>query len=456
MRKIFLILLLLYFSLVFGGDHRFGGTSFNRYQETQDYYAQSKNKVERRFWDRKHFTGDWGGYRPKMVDAGVTITSEIVSDLLGNPAGGMRRGFRQATSWGTDLSLDLEKIASLKGMTFYTSVVQRFGNNLSEDTIGNQFTVAQVYGGQNFRLVSLYLQQDLWDKKIRIRLGRLSAGDTFLQSDLYYRFVNNGFDGNPVGVFINSPSQKVPGKSVFTAYPNATWAAYMRIRPIDLIELKFGVYNANARISENRYHGFNFTFDNTDGVQYITEGGFRINQGKQSSGLPGNYRAGYYYFTGNRDKFLGGQTSGNYGYYFLLDQMVYREGPPGTKQGLTPFLALLFAPGDIDEMPFFFTSGLVYQGLIPGRPEDTTSLGAIYGKYSDDLRKVQQKAKTAGVPGQFGNIPQNYELVLELNHWFQLNQFFYITPDIQIVINPSGLGTIPNAIVLGAQVGVTF
>ena len=32
----------------------------------------------------------------------------------------------------------------------------------------------------------------------------------------------------------------------------------------------------------------------------------------------------------------------------------------------------------------------------------------------------------------------------------------YIQPDIQWVINPDGLGTTPNALVLGAQVGVIF
>jgi porin len=77
----------------------------------------------------------------------------------------------------------------------------------------------------------------------------------------------------------------------------------------------------------------------------------------------------------------------------------------------------------------------------------------IYGKYSPDLRMAQEmKVNTA----QVGTQPQNYEIILEATHLFQLNPWFSIMPDIQYVINPKGYGTIPNALVLGAQVSLTF
>jgi porin len=37
-----------------------------------------------------------------------------------------------------------------------------------------------------------------------------------------------------------------------------------------------------------------------------------------------------------------------------------------------------------------------------------------------------------------------------------MTKFAYIQPDVQWVVNPGGTGTIPNALVLGAQVGVVF
>ncbi len=448
----YFLLPFLFISACQAADTDFSSTSYERHKEHVQYFNESSGKVQESFWDRKFFTGDWGGVRQSMSESGVTLTSTIVSDLLGNPVGGIRRGFREATSWGADITLDLEKIAKMPGMLLYSSIAYRFGNNLSADCIGNQFNVAQVFGGETFHFVCLYIQQKLFYDKVMIRLGRLSLGDTFLQSPVYSFFVSNGINGNPVSIFYNTSSFVSYHRSITTAYPFATWGAYIDINPIHWLDIKFGVYNANGNISENKYHGLNFTFDNTDGVQYITEWNFKLNQGPSSTGMPGNYKIGYYYVTGDVQEFLDGKHQGNQGYYFLFDQMVYREGGAGSDQGLTPFIALLFSPKKYAEFPFFGVIGATYKGLIPGRDKDHTSIDMIYGQYSADLRELQR----LGTSERWGNQPQHYEIVLEATHWFQLNQWLYIMPDLQYIINPGGTGNIKNAVVLGAQVGLTF
>jgi porin len=147
--RLFFLFFIVLLSLE-AADSNYSGYSYQRYEEYSEYFDGNQNKGERTFWNRKFMTGDWGGARQSMSDQGVVITSSIVSDLLGNPVGGLHRGFRNATSWGADITLDLEKIAKMPGMILYSSIAFRFGNNLSADTIGNQFTVAQVYGGQTF------------------------------------------------------------------------------------------------------------------------------------------------------------------------------------------------------------------------------------------------------------------------------------------------------------------
>ncbi|MFV0416394.1 MAG: carbohydrate porin [Chthoniobacterales bacterium] len=37
-----------------------------------------------------------------------------------------------------------------------------------------------------------------------------------------------------------------------------------------------------------------------------------------------------------------------------------------------------------------------------------------------------------------------------------MTPFAYVQPDIQWVINPGGTGNIDNALVIGAQIGITF
>jgi porin len=91
---------------------------------------------------------------------------------------------------------------------------ERFGTSLSKDYIGNVFNVQQVCCGETYRVVDLAYEQTLLDDRVEFRVGRIAAGDDFLVSPYDYVFVQNGFDGNPVGIFFNAPGM--------TAYPNAT------------------------------------------------------------------------------------------------------------------------------------------------------------------------------------------------------------------------------------------
>jgi porin len=384
-----------------------------------------------------HMTGDWNGWRYKIADRGVEFISSYVTDMVGNPVGGKARGFTYTGSFGLAMNVDFERALDVKGLVFFVSAVWRTGTSLTLSKIKNQFNVQQDYGSQTVKLNELFIRQSLWHDKVVFLVGRLDAGNVFFQSNLYYQYVNNAFDGNPVAVFNNF---------VFTAYPNATWGAYMAVAPVKKILGKFGVYNANNYINKNKYHGINFTFRSTNGVILITEWAYLLNQGEDDFGMPGNYKIGVLYQTGHKRKFLNGIAQGNLGYYILVDQTIYRPEGGKAKRALTPFAALLFAPKEKNLFPFFYTAGLVYQGPFRSRPFDSASFGIAYGKYSTDLAKLERKERRE---------PQNFEMVLELNYWVQINKWCTFVPDVQYVIHPSGLN-IPNAFCLGAQIGVVL
>ncbi len=310
----------------------------------------------------------------------------------------------------------------------------------------------QVFGGQTYKLVDLYFQQSLWEDRFNCRLGRIAMGDEFLSSPLYWNYVNNGFDGNPVAIFKN-----VPG---VTAYPNATWGIRARVRPVKEVYLMAGLFNNDPDVSESKNHGVDFSMRGPCFV--IAETGYLRNREKGSGGLPGNYKFGAYYHNGDYDDLyrdgagnsyvLSGNAPqthhGNWGFYILLDQMIYREGGSDSEQGLTPFVSLLFAPDkDINPLPFFMNGGLVYKGSIPGRDRDIAAFGVIYGGFSDDLERYQEDAKV-GV--------QRFELVLELNYNVEIVRWLHLIPDIQYVINPGGTGDISDALVLGFQLALNL
>jgi porin len=49
-----------------------------------------------------------------------------------------------------------------------------------------------------------------------------------------------------------------------------------------------------------------------------------------------------------------------------------------------------------------------------------------------------------------------YEWVLEWDYRAQITPWLYVMPCAQWIINPGGTGRIANALVLGAEIGVTF
>ena len=151
---------------------------------------------QKRIWDRC-----WFGLRPKLEDEGITLVS----------------------------------------------MSQRSGTSLSKEYVGNVFAIQQVYGGQTFHLIDVAHQQKLMDDRVEIRLGRIAAGDDFLVSQYDYLFMQNGFDGNPAGIFFNSPGM--------TAYPNATWGARLKVRSTERTYVMGGVYNGDPSIRKNAHNG---------------------------------------------------------------------------------------------------------------------------------------------------------------------------------------------------------
>jgi porin len=377
-------------------------------------------------------TGDWGGLRSRAEAAGLTVGGGYQTDLLANPIGGERRGFAYAGLAEVALDFDLGQIAGLEGTSFSIAGYWASGDDLSDTRIGNLIGVAQAFNGRTVGLSRMYLEQELFEGKLDIAIGRLSAGEGFATSDLYASYVSAGINSNPFAILENLPS--------LTADPIAQWGARAILLPTSQIRLAAGVYNADPDVFRDGEHGVDFALDPEDGVLAIAEAGYQWNQ-TDDTGMPGSVTFGGYFDSSDFDYLdeSGRSREGNYGVYLLLDQRVYREGGPGSEQGLTPWGALTLAPDQqINTIPFSAAGGLVYHGLIPGRDDDLTALAVYYGEFSDKLQN------------------QNAETVIEANHRLQLAPWLYVTPDFQYIVRPNGQSDIDDAAVFGGEIGIEF
>lgn len=348
-------------------------------------------------------------------------------DSLGNPYGGLNQGITSPSS----LFISAKTQFNDCHWEAFASAIWNFGRALSERYIGNAFGVQQVFGNQNAQLSQLFLKGRFCCDRLSIKLGRLMASNDFLYSQLFFQYVSDTYNGTPIVIEKNV---------LFTSYPNATWGAVLAVKPTCHTEGKLGIYNANSRILENRFHGLNFTFKSTNGALLITEWAALT-----GTCLPGKYRIGAYSQTGSSQRFLKGRGTGNWGIYVMGEQTLAKAR--GQPFGWAPFFNLVFAPSDRNLYPFFASAGLLTPSPITNRPQDYCAFAFAYGRFSADLRTAQRRAQAT---------PQTYEGSIEMAYWWWVNETCALTPDLQIVLRPNGVGFIPDALVLGVQGTVNF
>ncbi|HCE06812.1 MAG TPA: hypothetical protein DEQ62_10825, partial [Verrucomicrobiales bacterium] len=139
-----------------------------------------------------------------------------------------------------------------------------------------------------------------------------------------------------------------------------------------------------------------------------------------------------WYHSSEFDTNAGGKKEGNGGIYGAVDKML-------TRDALGAFARLGISERDRSRFHWVLDTGFNYTGLIPGRDEDVTALGFVYGKHSSDITTNKSR-----------------EAVVELTHQFQVSPSVYIQPDIQWIKRPSGDTSIDDALVIGLRAGFTF
>jgi len=424
-------------------------------------------------WDRANLFGTLGGLRPALKDRGITFGLTETSEVFGNPTGGVRRAviYEGLTQFG--VGLDLEKLAGLPGGTINATGYQIHGRGLSLNALGNNLnTVSSLEAPRGTYLFELWYEQQLFDKKLAVRIGQLAADQEFMTSQYAGLFLNHTFGWSTL------PSADLPTSG--PSYPFATPGVRVRWSPRDDLAVLAGVFNGDPAgpgrgLPQDR-NPSGTALRLGDGVFAIVEVQYGINGGEGATGLPGIYKLGADYNSqpcsdlrrsGSGTSLAGlgvdatGRTRRNdYALYAVADQLVWRE--PGTKdQGLAAFLRLMGAPGDRNLVNFYVDAGITYKGLVPGRDSDTAGLAVGVARISDTAAKLDSDIRVFN--GSFYPV-RRHETVLELTYQAQVAPWLQVQPTAQYVFSLNG--GVPNpanptkrlgdALVLGVRSTVTF
>jgi len=378
--------------------------------------------------------------RRTLKDEGLGIGGSYTTDLLGNPAGGRRQGFTYYGQLQLILAAELEKLAGWRDGYFVIGMNQAAGTNLSRNYVGNYFNLTEVSAIPTLVLAQMYLEQRFFDDKLSLKAGRMGIGQDFVVMDIFDLYVG-GIDGHtPVFVW----------NTFWSGAPTSTWAAVAKAEVHKDWTLRLGAYQATRANRVIANHGLNMEFGAGDGISVFGEAGWKLNLGRPSpkdGDLPGEHKFGGYWSSWDYAEFGSGRAANTWGLYWIGQQMAWRERP-SADEGLTLWYSFVYAsPAEVARFPFFTGAGAGWQGALPRRGEDWLLFGSYFGTISRDFAATSRSA---------GLGDPTFEWVLEWDYRAQITPWLYVMPSAQWVIRPGGTGLTPNALVLGAEIGVTF
>lgn len=419
------------------------------------------------WWEADGIAWDALGLRPTLSDHGLDLFASYTMDVFGNTTGGLKRGTVYAGLLNFGADLDLEKAVGWHGASVSTTWLWLSGRDASEDLVGNFLTISNIAGFNTLRMFELWFQQNFLDNAISLRVGQLAADSEFIISDYAALFLNGTF-GWPAFAYTNIP-EGGPG------YPMGTLGVRIAAQPAPWLSLLAAGFQGNVFAQDVNRHGFRYRLDARDGYTFLGESQARWNQSDDEQGLPGQLKGGLWFQTGKyADPLADSTSSGNCGFYAILDQMIFREaaaeaspspaddrGPGNAKsvkqlvpvqteksdQGLGFFTRVAFTPQDRNFVDFYFDTGLTYKGLIPTRDNDTLGVAFGYAQISNGAR--------SGLADE-GSRPARAEMVLETTYQIQINPWLILQPDLQYIIQPNATRDLGNALLLGFRANVTF
>ncbi|MEO8207264.1 MAG: carbohydrate porin [Chthoniobacterales bacterium] len=405
-------------------------------------------------------TGDWWGERTKLKDRGIDIFGGYTAEVWGNTTGGMSQGSVYTGLLNFGINLDLEKAVGWKGASMRTNWLWLSGSDISQNNIGNFLTVSNIAGFDTLRMFELWFQQKLFDDKISLRVGQLGADTEFIISDYGATFINSTF-GWPAFTANNLPNGG-------PAYPVGTPGIRLAVNPVDWFTFQTAAFQGNVYAQNVNRYGFRWRLNSANGYFFINEAQFRWNRRDAETGLPGQFKAGAWFNTEEFTNFYNGNSVyGNYGIYFIVDQMLWRKPVPPASlakdgkatadkkevtaaksdQGLGWFGRIAFDPQDRNFVGFYFDTGLTFKGLIPTRDNDIFGVAFAYAQLGQGAQQLAINSGSVGVGA---------EMVLEFTYQAQLNKWLSIQPDLQYIINPGGNQNLGNAFVIGGRMSVAF
>jgi porin len=356
-----------------------------------------------------------GGYEFEVVYSG---------DVLTNSSGGIETGTRYLDNLDLNIEIDVAQAAGMGSGTLFVHGLYNNGGTFSDELVGDLQIVSNIEAEEAWRIFELWYE-----------LG----GETWsFRTGLYD--LNSEFDVNEAGsIFLHSSHGTgadlgQTGENGPSIFPVSSLALRGEVQ-IEASTVRVAVLDA---VPGNPDDAASNTIDlsSTDGYLTIAELDVPITESVR-------LWTGYWRYSGEFERLSdAGFSAGNVGWYVGAERR-FRIG----SRSAAWFLRYGQAEEQLNKLKDYTGFGFVTDGLIAARPADQFGMAvasAMAGApYRDSL-------KQAGVG------VERRETAWELTYRAQINQHFFLQPDIQYVQNPSFSAELDNALIIGLRIELIY
>jgi len=389
---------------------------------------------------RDTLTGNWFGAGDRLAEAGLTIRLAATQVYQGLTRGGLpehEHSGRYTGSYDLEIEGDLERLARLRGGSFYLLAEGGWGNSLDDAAVGSLFGAnSDAYGFRSMDLTEFWYEQQFLDGRVRVRLGKLDLTGGFECRGCAVAFDGNAYANDETAQFLNGALVNNPT----IPFPDNGLGVVLYVQPTERWYVCAGVADAQASATET---GFRTAFHGEDYSVSLYETGYVADLPSAHGPMPGAYRLGMWYHPQPKDRFDGRRPErDDVGLYVSCDQMLLKETKdPADAQGLGAFLRFGLADQRLNAVRLFWSAGCQYRGPVPGRDDDVAAIGMARGRVTSESE---------------AGFTRSHETVLEAYYAVQVLPWLAVSPHVQCIWHPGAMRGPLEDVILGVRVQAAF
>jgi len=425
------------------------------------------------------FLGDMRGVRRWLADTGLRLNVQDVEELWGVTSGGVDPGPTYDGMTAVALSFDTERAFGWHDGLFNISALQIRGRSVTGERVQSLNAVSGYDAGRSTRLFELWYGQGFFGNTLDIRVGTLDLDTEFLVSQNASFFLNASF-GWPLSTSSNLYSG---GPS----WPFSALGARVKWTPVMPLVLMGAVTDDNptrgpfySAVSPARLDPSGTSFSTKGGVLFIGEAQLSVDAargvvGGAAPALPGTWKIGGLYDSGrfpdqrydDQGGLLGSPDSsevaayhrGDWLVYAVIDQMIWRKAP-GSASTINFFVRATANDGVRNRFGTEVQTGLTFDGLVPGRIDDT--IGVAWGTSFYGRRAIENTRDMIRLGTDLAGVlrPEQH---MEVTYQAAVTPWLTVQPDAQYFwsvggtsLDPATGRRIPDAAVVGLNMTTSF